>query len=181
MDELIKQLILLKPMIVISAVGTVAIALVLLICCRKFKWTGSGIRIIGFFYDASMLDSVTLAICLLKFFLVISLFFSKGRIALIHILFFGVLVVAYNICRHKIKEVFVSIFNGAVIMGVLYVSNFLLSYLREILFDVKIAIALVFLAVFLLLYTLYDIASCVLNIVSDKRVIRPENNKGETA
>ena len=181
MDEFIKQLILLKPMIVISAVGTVILALVLLICCRKFKWNGGGIRIMGFFYDASMLDSVTLSICLLKFFLVISLFFSKGRIAPVHIIFFGVLVIAYNICRRKIKEVFVSLFNGFVIMGVLYVSNFLLSYLREILFDAKIAVALVFLSVFLLLYTLYDIASCVLNIVSDKRVSTPESIKGETS
>lgn len=181
MDEFIKQLLLLKPLIVISAVGTVILAIVLLLCCLKFKWNSGGIRIMGFFYDATMLDSVTLAICLLKFFLVISLFFNKGRIAPVHIIFFGVLVVAYNLCRRKIKEVFVSIFNGVVIMGVLYVSNFLLSYLREILFDVKIAIALVFLSVFLLLYTLYDIASCVLNIVSDRRVATPESIKGETS
>lgn len=181
MDELIKQLILLKSTVIIAAVGTVIIALALWLCCRKFKWTGKTTRIIGFFYDATMLDSVTLAICMLKFFLVISLFFNKGRIELIHILFFGVLVLAYNICRRKIKEVFVSLFNGVVIMGVLYVANFLLSYLREILFDKKIAVALVFLSIFLLLYTLYDIASCVLSIVSDKRPIEPKDAKGETA
>lgn len=181
MDELIKQLILLKPMIIISAIGTLVVLAVLLILGRRFKWTGGGTRIIGFFYDATMLDSVTLAICMLKFFLVISLFFTKGRIASVHIIFFGVLVIAYNLCRRKIKEMFVSLFNGFVIMGVLYVSNFLLSYLREILFDVKIAIALVFLAIFLLLYTLYDIASCILSIVSDKRPILPDDSKGETA
>lgn len=181
MDELIKQLVLLRSTMVIAAVGTVIIAFTLWLCCRKFKWTGKTTRIIGFFYDATMLDSVTLAICMLKFFLVISLFFNKGRIELIHILFFGMLVLAYNICRRKLKEVFVSLFNGCVIMGVLYVANFLLAYLREILFDAKIAVALVFLAIFLLLYTLYDIASCVLSIVSDKRVAEPDNVKGETA
>ncbi len=180
MDEIVKQLILLKPMIMVSAIGTILLMVVLLLSCRVFKWNKKNLGIIGFFYEATVLDSVTLAICLLKFFLIISLFFNKGRSEPVHILFFGMLVIAYNLCRRKWKEFFVSIFNGAVIMCVLYVSNFLLSYLREILFDVKIAIALVFLGIFLFLYTLYDIASCVLNIVdSRQKTTTPVKNKGE--
>ena len=181
MDELIKQLVLLKSTIIISGVGTAVLLILLLISIRKFSWSGKNIRIFGFFYDATMLDSVTLAICMLKFFLIISLFFNKGRIGMIHILFFGALVLVYNLCRRKIKEMFVSIFNGLVIMGVLYVANFLMAYLREILFDKKIAVALVFLSIFLLLYTLYDIVSCIHNIVSDKRVLEPKKVEGETA
>lgn len=171
MDAFLEQLILLKSFVIIAAIGTLGITIFFLIACKSFSWNGKNIRLIGFFYEASMAESVTLATCALKLFLVLSLLFTKGRIATIHICFFGVLVLVYNICRHNIKDMGVSLFNGVVIMGVLYVSNFLISYLNEVLFDPKIAVALVFLAVFLVLYSLYDIACCILAIVNSRKAI----------
>ena len=189
METIVEQLILLKPFVVISAIGTLAITVFFLVFCRRFSWNEKNIRAIGFFYDASIADTVTLAICILKLFLVISILSTKGRIELIHICFFGVLVLVYNICRHNLKDMCVSLFNGLVIMGVLYVSNFLLSYLREVLFDIKIVVALFFLAIFLILYSLYDIAGCILAIVNSRRTIenkaindrRKINKDGENA
>ena len=175
MDALIDQLILLKTLVIISAVGTFLLTIFLLLSCKRFRWKDKNIRLIGFFYEASMSDTITLAVCLLKFFLVLSLLFTKGRIELIHIYFFGALVLAYNICRHNLRDMGVSIFNGVVIMAVLYVANFLWVYLNEILFDIKIAVALVFLAIFLLLYAAYDIACCVLTIVNSRKTLQTKN------
>ena len=175
MEAIVEQLILLKSFIITSAVGTLFITVFMLILCRKFSWSNKNIRLIGFFYDASMADSVTLAVCASKLFLVISILFSKGRISLIHICFFGLLVLIYNVCRHNIKDMGVSLFNGLVIMGVLYVSNFLISYITEVLFDIKIVIALFFLGVFLILYALYDIACFILSIINSRKVISIQN------
>ena len=172
MEAIIEQLILLKSFVVIATAGILVITALFLVFCRHFSWDEKNIRAIGFFYDSSISDTVTLATCILKLFLVISILFTKGRIELIHICFFGVLVIVYNLCRHNLKDMGVSLFNGVVIMGVLYVSNFLLSYLREVLFDVKIVIALVFMAIFLVLYSLYDIACCILAIVNSRKPVK---------
>lgn len=169
MDKLLDQLILLKPFALISAVMTLILMTFLLVVCRNFDWNRKSTRVIGFFYESSMKDSVTLAICLLKLYLIISIFVTKGKIELIHIVFFGVLVLAYNLIRRNLREFGVSIFNGLIIMAVLYVSNFLIVYSKVILFDIKIVISVVFLAVFLLLYSLYDIATCVYNIICDRK------------
>lgn len=167
-ETLIEQIILLKPMLLISAIGTVIILTILLICSGKFSWNNWNIRVIGFFYDSKMTDSILLSVCLVRFFLVISILVTKGRIYLVHIIFYGMLILVYNIIRHRLKEMFASIFNGILIMGILYVSGFLISYLSNVLFDVKIVIALVFLEIFLILYALYDMASCILNIVNSR-------------
>lgn len=178
-EAIIEQMILLKTMVVVTAVCTVALTVCYFVFCRRFSWVHANTRVIGFFYDMNMSDTFILAVCMLKLFLVISLLFNKGRIETIHICFFGVLVLVYNLFRHRVKDMAVSIFNGFVIMGVLFVSNLLLSYLREVLFDFKIAAALVFLAFFLLLYAAYDVGYCILSIVDsrekrDKKVNRDQ-------
>ncbi len=166
--DIINQIILLKTMIIVTAVGTLLLLSVLTILCRKFSWEKLNLRVIGFFYDAKLYDTILLAVCLLKFYLVISILITKGKIYPVHIFFYGFLVLIYCVLRHKIKETLVSLFNAVLIMGILYVANFLISYLENVLFDVKILIALVFLAIFLVLYALYDMAGCILNIVSSR-------------
>lgn len=178
LENILEQIMLLKSLIVIAAVGTIALTIFCLVYCRKFSWRSSNLKLIGFFYGMDMSDIFVLAACMLKLFLVISLLFSKGRIENIHILFFGVLVILCSFFNKGLKNVLVSLFNGAIIMGVLFVSNLLLSYLREILFDIKIAISLVFLAVFLILYAAYDVGCCVLSIV-ERRENREQNNKSK--
>lgn len=167
-ETLIDQIILLKPFLITTAIGTIVLLTILLISSRKFSWNSWNVRIIGFFYESKMTDSVLLSICLVRFFLVLSILLTKGTIHPVHILFYGMLILMYNIIRHRIKEMFASIFNGVLIMGILYVSGFLISYLTNVLFDIKIVIALVFLEIFLMIYALYDLASCVFNIVSSR-------------
>lgn len=168
LENILEQIMLLKSFIIVAAVGTIALTTFCLVYCRKFSWKSSNVKLVGFFYGMDMSDIFVLAACMLKLFLVISLLFSKGRIENIHILFFGMLVIVCSLFNRSLKNVLVSLFNGAIIMGVLFVSNLLLSYLREILFDVKIAISLVFLAIFLILYAAYDVACCVLSIVEHR-------------
>lgn len=183
LENIVEQLILMKSFIVIATAGTVVMVILCLLFCRKFSWNTSNLKLIGFFYDMSMADTFVLAVCMLKLFLVISLLFTQGRIDMIFIYFFGVLVLVYNLFNRKLKDAVVSLFNGAIIMGVLFVSNLLLSYLREILFDFKIALALIFLAVFLILYAAYDVGYCILSIVEhreyrDHNVISQKRKNG---
>lgn len=166
--KIINQIILLKTMMIVTAVGTVVLLAVLLFLCRKFSWEKGNVRVIGFFYGARMMDSVLLAMCLIKFYLVISLLIAKGQVYPVHIFMYGSLVLMYGLCRRRLKEMIVSVFNAALIMGLLYVSGFLISYLENVLFDVKIMIALIFLAIFLVLYALYDLMGCVYNIIESR-------------
>jgi len=170
-EAVIEQLILLKPMLITTAIGTIILLAILLLSSRQFSWNAWNVRIIGFFYEAKMSDSVLLAICLVRFFLVISILFTKGQIYPVHIYLYGMLILVYNIIRHKIKEMFVSVFNGVLIMAILYVSGFLMSYVENVLFDLKIVVALIFLGVFLVLYAIYDMAGCILNIVNSREEV----------
>ena len=168
LDAVIEQIILLKPTIITSAVGTIIVLAVILLLSRKFSWRANNVGLIGLFYDSTYFETVLMAVCLIKLFLVISMMISGTRLSMVHIVFYGVLVLIYSVMRHSIKEIMISLFNGVIIMGVLYISMFLLSYLREVLFDVKIVIAMVLLSVFLVMYSLYDLMWSILNIVSSR-------------
>ncbi|HOO79713.1 MAG TPA: hypothetical protein PLQ04_04940 [Lachnospiraceae bacterium] len=177
MEAVVEQLILLKPMIITTAAGTILLGVVMFFLCSQFSFQEKNQKLMGFFFDMSISDSIIIAVCLLKLFLVLSLMFSKGRIEIIHIALFGVLVIVYNIFLHKWKEAMISLVNGAVIMGVLIVVKFLVSYLTEILFDIRIAAALALIGLFLALYSFYDVSCCVLAIVEKRRKRKQETLK----
>jgi len=169
LDQIVEQIIQLKTVIICSAVATLFVTAISLVFCHVFSWRGKNLKLIGFFYNMNIWETIALATCIMKLFVVISLIFGGGHIQMVQIIAYGVLVVAYNICRAEIKEVLPSIVNGGIIMGVLVVVNMLSNYLVEVLFDLKIAIALGILGVFLFLFALYDIASCVLHLIEHKR------------
>lgn len=168
LEDIVKQLMLLKPTIITSAVGMVTFMVVMLIICNKFSFTGKNLKILGFFFDMKVSDSISLAVSILKFFLIVSMFFAGGKIQTVHIVCFAMLVVVFNICQLKIKSVLVSFFNSTVIIGVLMLIKFLVAYMHDVLFDVRILIAVVLLGIFLTLYTIYDIGLCV-SIIIDRR------------
>jgi len=166
LDAVIGQIILLKPTIITAAIGTLIVLFTLLFVGKRFSWNATNVGIIGLFYESTYHESILMAVCLIKIFLVLSMLFSGTRLSMVHLVMYGALVVIYNVIRHSIKEVMISLFNGAIIIGVLYISMFLLSYLKEVLFDVKIVIALVMLSIFLIMYSVYDLMWSILNIVS---------------
>lgn len=169
LEKVVAEIIYLRPMIILTGLVMVILLGVVLFLCRDFSWQGRNIKLVGFFYELTMSETIILAVCLVKLLLVVSLLFCKGSIQPVYIVMYGTLVIVYNLCRRNLKEFFVSAFNGCVIMGLLYVANLLLGYLRDVLFDYRIAIALGLLALFLILYAAYDVAQCVLSMVSYRK------------
>ena len=164
-EQVVEQIIALKAVIICSAVATLLVTAVSLLFCRVFSFRGKNIKLMGFFYNMTTADTIALATCIMKLFVVLSMIFSGGRIQPVQIAAYGTLVVLFVICRHKIREIVPTLVNGAIIIGVLIVVNMLTSYLREVLFDMRIAVALVFLGIFLALFALYDIGTCVLHMI----------------
>lgn len=169
LEEVVNQIVALKMVIICSAVTTLLLTVFSLVICRVFSWKGKNIKLVGFFYDLSVFDTIALGTCIMKVFVIVSLLFSGGRIEPVQIMAYAVLVLAYNFCRLDVKEFLPSIVNGAIIVGVLIVANMLSSYLREVLFDMRIAVALALLGVFLVLFALYDVASCVLRMIEYRK------------
>lgn len=164
-EEVIKQIMLLRNFIITAAVGTLLLMSAFFVCSRRFSFRRQNLKLMGFLFEMRMRDTFMLSASLLKVFFVLSLLFSGGKIERIHILFFGILAIGCNFGGKKGKDMLVGLFNGIVMTGVLFVAGLLSSYLRDVLLDFKIAAALAALAVFLMLYTLYDMGCCVLAIV----------------
>ena len=178
LEDIVKQLMLLRPTIITSAVGMIIFMVIMLVVCNKFEFTGKNLKVLGFFFDMKVTDSISLAVSILKFFLIVSMFFTGGKIQTVHIVSFAVLVVVFNACQLRFKSVLVSLFNSTVIIGVLMLIKFLVAYLHNVLFDVRILIAVVLMGIFLALYTFYDIGLCV-NIIIERRTKLANKEKKE--
>lgn len=168
-EDIVRQIMQLKTFIITAAAGNILLTAAMFFACRRFTFRRKNLKLVGFLFDMGMRDTFMLATALLKVFFVLSLFIAGGKTERIHVLFFGVLAVVCSFWGKRVKDVAVSLFNGTVMTGVLFLASLLASYLRDVLFDFRIAAALVVLAVFLMLYALYDLGCSVLSVVEMRR------------
>lgn len=164
----IDQIILFRITIIVTIIGVLIILALFLTVTARFNWLSRNIRIIGFCYAMRRKEAMMISVCMLKYFLAISLFFYQGHIYPIHMVAYGALTVVYILMRRTVKDMLVSLFNGAVIMASLYLANFLISYLVNIYHDNMIMAILVCLIVFIVLYTIYDMIWCIMHIVTQR-------------
>lgn len=150
----------LRIFLLVSAVGTLLLGAVLLFACRRFSWEGRNRKLIGFFYEMSLWDTVGMACCILKCFLLLSLVLTGGNVAMIHIVMYVVLHLCYILHRRSMRGVAADLGMGVIATAVLLVMSMLYGYLHEILFDGRIACVVVLLGVLLFLYGVCDVFRC---------------------
>lgn len=115
-----------------------------------------------------------MSICMMKFNLILSIMIDGGSISLLHLIFYGELVIFYIIHQHRLKETVVGLFNGIVIIAVLFAADFLNSYLKNVVYNWRIDAMHKIIIIFLLVYTAYDFVWCVVGIVTKHKEARDE-------
>ncbi|MBR3807695.1 MAG: hypothetical protein IKJ15_04915 [Lachnospiraceae bacterium] len=168
LDSVLEAFMQLKTFILVSGIGIVLVGIFLLFFCSKFSWTGKNLKAIGFFYNLSVWDTVGLACCFIKFFLIFSIMITTGKADFIHMIIFGVLELFYIIHRRSFKGVLLDVVLCVVSVIVLNIMNMLHHYLNEILYDVKIVCVVWLLGILLCLYSIYDLMHCVKTVVETK-------------
>ena len=168
LDSILEALMQLKTFILVSAIGIVIVGIFLLIYCRKFSFTGKNLKTMGFFYNLSVWDTVGLACCYMKTFLIFSILLTSGRVDFIHIIIFCVLDICYIVHRRSFKGVLLDVVLSVVSIVVLNIMNMLYHYLNEILYDVKIVVVVWLLGILLCLYSIYDLMHCVKTVVEKR-------------
>lgn len=169
LDSILEAFVELKSFILVSGIGIVLVGIFLLIFCRKFSWTGKNLKAIGFFYNLSVWDTIGLACCFIKVFLIISLLVDAGKVDLIHMVIFVILELCYIIHRRSFRGVLLDFILCSVSIIVMNIMNMLYHYLNEIIYDTKIAVVVWLLGILLCLYSLYDLMHCVKTVVETRK------------
>lgn len=167
--EVIDQIQLLKSTIFLTIAMTAVFFVVCMIMTRNFEWNKKKRRLMGLFYNIKNRDSLLIAICMMKFNLVLGILIDGGNIFLVHLVFYAELTVIYIINRRHIKETLLGLFNGIVTVLMLFASDFLNSYLVNVVFNRRIAFVNTLIIIFLLVYSVYDLLWCVVGIVTTNR------------
>ena len=169
LDSVLEAVMQLKTFILVSGIGIVLIGVYLLICCSKFDWNRKNLKLIGFFYNLSVWDTVGISCCFMKIFLIISILITTGKVEMIHMIIFGVLEVCYIIHRRSVKGLMLDLVLCIVSVIVMNIMNMLHHYLNEIVFDVKIAIVVWLLGILLCLYGIYDLMHCAKTVLETRK------------
>ncbi len=169
LDSILEAVMQLKMFILVSGIGIVLIGIYLLICCSKFDWNRKNIKLIGFFYNLSVWDTVGLSCCFMKIFLIVSILITTGKVEMIHMIIFGVLELCYIIHRKSTKGLMLDLVLCVVSVIVMSIMNMLHHYLNEIVFDVRIAIVVWLLGILLCLYGIYDLMHCAKTVLETRK------------
>ena len=169
LDSVLEPIMQLKTFILISGIGILLIGLFLLFCCRKFSWNGKNLKLIGFFYNLSVWDTVGISCCLIKIFLILSILFTTGNAEIIHIAIFVVLEICYIVHRRSVKGVMLDVVLSVVSIIVMVIMNMLHHYLNEIVYDIKIVVVVWLLGILLCLYGIYDLLHCTKTVIENRK------------
>ncbi len=169
LDSVLDAVLQLRTFILISGIGIVLVGVFLLIACRKFSWNGKNLKLVAFFYDLKVWDTIGLACCFVKIFLIISVLITTGYAEMIHIIVFCVLEALYLIHRRSFKGVMLDLVLSMVSVIVMGIMNMLHNYLNDIVYDIKIAIVVWLLGILLSLYGVYDLMHCVKTVIENRK------------
>lgn len=167
-DAIIDYLIDMRSVIITTGVGIVLCGALIYVITSRFGFTKKNIKTIGVFYDMTTAEIISLSLSLLRLFLAASLLFTRGRVEMIHMIYFGVLVVLGVFFKKGLKSNFIHIVNGVVMMGILFVLNLLNGYLTEVYMDYKIFVILILLMLLLIMYSYSEVYHTINNIVEEK-------------
>lgn len=169
LDSILEAVMQLRTFILVSGIGIVVVGLFFLLRCRTFDWNKRNLKEIGFFYNLSVWDTVGVACCFVKVFLIISILITMGKVDVIHMIIFGILEIFYIVHRRSIQGVLLDVVLCTVSVIVMNIMNMLHHYLKDIVFDVRIASVIVLLGILLCLYSIYDLLHCVKVIVDSRK------------
>ena len=169
LDSILEAITQLRMFILVSGIGILLTGIYLLIRCRKFDWNRKNIKLIGFFYNLSVWDTVGIAGCFMKIFLIISIMITTGKAEIIHMIIFIVLELCYIIHRRSIKGLMLDLVLSMVSIIVMTIMNMLHHYLNDIVYDLKIAVVVWLLGILLTLYGVYDLMHCVKTILETRK------------
>lgn len=169
LDSILEAVMQLRTFILVSGIGIVVVGLFFLLRCRTFDWNKRNLKEIGFFYNLSVWDTVGVACCFVKVFLIFSILITMGKVDIIHMIIFGILEICYIVHRRSIQGVLLDVVLCTVSVIVMNIMNMLHHYLKDIVFDIRIAIVIVLLGILLCLYSVYDLLHCVKVIVDSRK------------
>ena len=169
LDSVLEAIMQLRTFILVSGIGIVLIGLYLLIRCRKFDWNKKNLKLMGFFYNMSVWDTVGISCCFMKIFLIFSILITTGKVEIIHMIIFGILEVCYIIHRRSAKGIMLDVVLSIVSIIVINIMNRLHHYLNEIVYDIRIAVVVWLLGILLCLYGIYDLMHCAKTVLETRK------------
>lgn len=165
-SEVVEHILQLKIFLITSGVGTLLVGLALFVLCRNFKFEGKNRKLMGFFYGLGRFDSFGMATALLKVFLFISLLIQKCNVTMELLFVYGILQVLYIVHRRTGKKLPYHLVMGIVTFGIMFLMMILSRYLREIIYDYRVFVVLIFMDIVLLLNAVGDIFRCATRIIT---------------
>lgn len=149
--ELVRQLILLRPALVVAVAMTLAVYLILLLCIRRLKVQGRGTRLAGLFVGLEGRGALHLGTAWLKFAFLSACLLLARPVQETHYLLLIALTALALLLGFSLSAVLTEVVGGGLLLAGLVVCSTLQRYLTQIRRDSSILAAYWMLAVFLIL------------------------------
>jgi hypothetical protein len=156
-------------LIIFTLIMGILLGMVSFLLCRNLQWHQKRIKFLGLFINLHTGEILWLCVAILRCFFVVSAAVFCVEIETVHIYFFVMLCVIYNILYFRVGGLLFDLLNSAIIFAALLVGNILIGFLQEIRFDWHTMTVYVLLALFISVYSAYFLLRDVSKLIDEKR------------
>lgn len=156
-----------KWFILTTIVGGILLSFLGYLFCKKTEWYQIRFKFLGLFINLKTLDVAWLCTVLSRCFFVISVVVFCTKMETVHIYFYILLCLSYNLLNFRVMSILFDLINSAIIFAALLAGNILVGYLQEVIFDWRTLTVYILLAFFIILYSIYFLLRDISSLVSE--------------
>ncbi len=150
-DDLLRQLLRLRPAALVVAGMTLCAFLILFLCVRRLEARGKGARLAGLFVGLQGRSALLLALAWVKFCLLCAILLTARSAGLAHYVLLLCLGAGFLLLRPALESLLTEVVGGGLLAAGIALCGGLLEYLRQIRNDGRIRLVYWLLAIFLIL------------------------------
>ena len=186
LDRVADSVIVFRDLIAAAVPGCLLLAAAVWLCTRKFSWNGPGRYLYGWFLNRSDGALFLVSASLLQFFFVLSAAVLGTEMAPEHLLFLCLTALGKAAAgcfseRGTLRAMAVlgrDLLNSLLLFAACMVGNILSGYLRETRFNIYVVTVLVFLRIFLVVYSGYFLMKDISDAERDEAYGQKRKERG---
>lgn len=164
-----------KWLIVFTLAAGLLLALLGFLLCKNVSWVQKRIKFLGLFIGLKTRDMLWLCVAMLRCFFIMSTVVFGVELETVHICFFVLLCIAYNLLHLRVMGLLFDLLNSSIEFAALLAGNVLIGFLHEVRFDWQTMIVYVLLGLFIAVYATYFLLRDV------SKLLQRESEKDSTA
>ncbi len=163
--------------IIIFLISIIVLTVILNFNFKKFILKPSKVKLYGLFIGLNNVSTIALSVAIIRYMFIIWCLFSLDNISLIHLCYLLFLSIIFNFINKSFIELIFDLINSIIQYWSLVCGSLLVSYIREVRFELYVVFITTLLVIFIAIYSTYFFFKNINSILINNKKVRSIQNE----